>query len=146
MKIPGQFSAQINTRSLLLELVAAMNGWNNGQIAVSQRTLAAALKTTNFRTISRGIAELMEHGLIDVAVEGQWKERMARQYRLTFVSTKTADATNDYRFWEPPRKSGADTASAEGFKSADVASARTRKLDDAASARITAHRRKTANS
>lgn len=133
-------------RSLLLELVAAMNGWNNGKIALSQRQLATALKTTNFRAISRGIAELMEHGLIDVAVEGQWKERMAREYRLTFVSTKTADATNDYLSWQLPKKSGADAVSAERSKSADAASARPRKLDDTASARISAHRQKSAKS
>lgn len=136
----------LRARALLVELVAAMNGWNNGQIALSQRTLAAALGTTNFGAIGRGMAELMEHGFIDVAMEGQWKERMAREYRLTFVSTKTENATNDYRSWQPSRKSGADTASAEGFKSANVVSARTRKLDGAASARIMAHRRKTAKS
>ena len=131
-------------RSALFELVAAMNGWNNGQIAVSQRQLAAALKTTNFRAIGRAIADLMEHGLIDVSVEGQWKERMAHQYRLTFVSTKGANATNDYLHWRP-KKFGADEASAEGANSADKVSARKRKFDDAASARIAAHRRKTAN-
>lgn len=133
-------------RALLVEFVTAMNGWNNGQIALSQRTLAKALRTTNFRAIGRGIAELMEHCLIDVTVEGQWKERMAREYRLTFVSTKTANATNDYRFWEPLRKSGADAASAKGAKSAGRASAGKKKLDDAASARIAAHRRKSAKS
>lgn len=130
-------------RAVLVELVAAMNGWNNGEIALSQRTLATALSTTNYGAIGRAIAELMEHGFIDVMVEGQWKERLARQYRLTFVSTKSANATNDYRSWEAPVKSGAEKASAEGLQSADTASAGTRKFDDAASARIAAHRRKT---
>ncbi|MES2119034.1 MAG: hypothetical protein V4513_00475 [Pseudomonadota bacterium] len=123
-----------------------MNGYNNGEIGRSQRQLADALATTNFRAIGRGIAELMEHGFIDVTAEGQWKARQAREYRLTFVSTKTAGATNDYRAWVKPEKSCADTASTESRVAAQAVSPAARKLDDAASARIAAHRRKTAKS
>jgi hypothetical protein len=132
-------------RAILVELVGGMNGWNNGHIVMSQRMIAAALGTSNFRAIGRAIAELMEHGLIDVTIEGQWKARKAREYRLTFVSTKGANATNDYRLWEPTRKSGADGASARQPKSADTASASAHKFDDGASARISANRRKTAD-
>jgi hypothetical protein len=121
-----------------------MNGYNNGQIGRSQRQLAEALGTTNFRAIGKGIAELMEHGFIDVTAEGQWKARQAREYRLTFVSTKAASATNDYRAWVKQEKSRADMASAECRVAAQAASSAGRKLDDAASARIAAHRRKTA--
>jgi hypothetical protein len=66
-------------RGLLVEVVREMNGYNNGSIALSQRQMASRLGSSNFRKIGRGIAELMEHGFIDVAVEGQWKTRMARQ-------------------------------------------------------------------
>jgi hypothetical protein len=128
----------------LVELVAAMNGYNNGEIGRSQRQLADALGTTNFRAIGKGIAELMEHGFIDVTAEGQWKARQAREYRLTFVSTKMASATNDYRAWVKPEKSRADMASAECRVAAQAASSAARKFDEAASARIAAHRRKTA--
>ncbi|WP_344710902.1 hypothetical protein [Sphingomonas humi] len=121
-----------------------MNGYNNGEIARSQRQLAEALGTTNFRAIGKGIAELMEHGFIDVTAEGQWKARQAREYRITFVSTKTASATNDYRTWVKREKSCADTASAECRVAAQAASSPARKLDEAALARIAANRRKTA--
>jgi hypothetical protein len=86
-----------------------MMGYNNGKIAVSQRELVEALGCAP-RKIVRGIAELMERGLIDVQAEGKWKERMAREYRLTFVSTKGGPATNDYVRWKPTLKSGATTS------------------------------------
>jgi hypothetical protein len=47
----------------------------------------------------------VQHGIIDVAVEGEWKTRQARQYRLTFVSTKLKPATNEYRSWTPDKVS-----------------------------------------
>ena len=121
-----------------------MNGWNNGAIVLSQREIAAALSTTNFRAIGKGIAELMQHGLIDVSAEGQWKERQAREYRLTFVTTKAQPATNDYLKWAPSEKSGADDVSAADHQSADGVSARPRNAADDVSARIADHRRKTA--
>jgi hypothetical protein len=114
-------------RAVLVELVRAMNGYNNGSIALSQRQIAERLRSSNFKRIGRSIAGLMEKGLIDVETEGQWKERMARQYRLTFVNTGSGgrhrQATNDYRNWAPEVKSGAEPVSAERAKSAEPASA-----------------------
>jgi len=111
----------VHARAILVELVARMMGYNNGKIAVSQRQLVEALGCAP-RKIVRGIAELMEHGLIDVQIEGKWKERMARQYRLTFVTTKNGPATNDYLRWKPTLKSGATTsvASVPKFDSTPV--------------------------
>jgi hypothetical protein len=96
----------VHAKAILVELVARMNGYNNGKIAVSQRQLTGALQCSP-RKVVRCLAELMECGLIDVHTEGKWKERMAREYRLTFVSTKAANATNDYLRWKPRQKSGA---------------------------------------
>lgn len=136
-------------RAILFEIARAFNGYNNGKIGLSQRQIADRLNTTNFRAIGKGIAELMEHGLIDVTMEGQWKQRMAREYRLTFISTGDAmhlrHATNEYRDWLP-EKSCADDVSAEKAISADDVSAAPRKSADDVSARIASHRRKTANS
>ena len=87
----------------MVELVLAFNGYNNGKIAVSQRQLSARLQNSNFGKIGRAIAELVEHGFIDVEVEGHWKARLAREYRLTFVSTgvlhRRVPATNEYLGW-----------------------------------------------
>ncbi|WP_380802830.1 hypothetical protein [Sphingobium tyrosinilyticum] len=123
-----------------------MNGYNNGRIGLSHREISEALGNSNLRRIGEGIIELIDHGFIDITVEGQWKQRMARQYRITFVSTAYAPfaATNEYRQWKPKRKSSHDEASAGEGISADEASAGRKSIDDKASARILAARRKTA--
>jgi hypothetical protein len=137
-------------RAALIEIVRRFNGYNNSRIVCSQRELAEALSTTNFRKIGAAIAELMEHGLVDVAAEGKWKERQAREYRLTFVSTGDTGtfrpATNDYQAWLPStsRKSGVDDVSAESPLSADASSAMASFVADDVSARIAQHRQKAA--
>jgi hypothetical protein len=122
-----------------------MMGYNNGKIAVSQRQLVEVLGCSP-RKVVRGIAELMEHGLIDVQTEGKWKERMAREYRLTFVSTKTRSATNEYVHWKPTLKSGATPSVSRTFQSDTGVKAG---VADPVSAEVTPlhpRRRKTANS
>jgi hypothetical protein len=113
-------ACSVHSRAILVELVSRMNGYNNGKLAVSQRELVEAIGCSP-RKVVRGIAELMEHGLIDVEAQGKWKERMAREYRLTFVSTKTRPATNDYLHWKPGTKSGATALVAGTFESNSAA-------------------------
>lgn len=108
-----------HARAILVEMVAQMNGYNNGEIVLSQRYLVAAL-ACHPRKVVRGIAELMENGLIDIAMEGKWKERRAREYRLTFVSTKSAPATNDYLAYSSGKQSGASKVASTKFKSAST--------------------------
>lgn len=109
-------------RAVLVEILGRFNGYNNGKIALSQRELAERLGTSNFRRISMATAELFVAGFIDVAVEGKWKQRHARQFRLTFITTGDGPpyraATNDYLAF-----SRADTASADERPSADTGSA-----------------------
>ena len=135
----------VHAKATLVELVARMNGYNNGKIAVSQRQLTEALRCSP-RKIVRCIAELMEHGLIDVHAEGKWKERMAREYRITFVTTKNASATNDYLWWKPVRKSGASASVAKGSESGSGAIAGFRNPDTAAVTALSSAGRKTTNS
>lgn len=118
----------VHAKAALVELVARMNGYNNGKIAVSQRQLTEALRCSP-RKIVRCVAELMEHGLIDVQAEGKWKERMAREYRVTFVNTKNASASNDYVIWKPGRKSGATASVAKAGESGSGAIAGIRNPD-----------------
>lgn len=135
-------------RAVLVEIVRRMDGFNNGKIAISQREIAARLGTSNFRAIGKAIAELMQHGFLEVSAEGEWAQRKAREYLLTFVSTQKGHliipATNDYLHWAPTQKSGADDVSAEMPKSADDVSARPPFAADDVSARIASHQRKTA--
>jgi len=57
-------------------------------------------------SVGPAIAELMQHGLLDIGAESVWQERKAREYRLPFVNTsdsigKPIKATNDYLKWKP---------------------------------------------
>lgn len=126
-------------RAILVEVTARMNGYNNGKIAMSQREMSEALGNTNMRKIGRAIAELVEHGFLDVTAEGIWKQRQAREYRLTFINTMqghfTKPATNDYLKWQPKQKFSHDDASAGNGQSADTVSASANHAADDASAR-----------
>ncbi len=136
---------------ILYELLRRFNGYNNGSVAMSQREIGEAIGTKNYGSIGRAIAQLMDHGLINVTTEGKWKEREAREYRLTFVTTtrdgRHVTATNDYIHWtadRPRAKSGADHVSAKKSVSAEGGSAGRGKLAEDVSARIAQSRRKTA--
>ena len=90
-------------RAVLTEILAAFNGYNNGSIVVSQRQIADALGNGNFRKIGRAIAVLIERGLLDIATHSVWKQRLAREYRLTFITSEsppyTRPASNEYLAW-----------------------------------------------
>ena len=108
-------------RAILVEVVREFNGYNNGQIAISFAQLTERLGNTNRSKISKAFAELVEHGLVDVETDGDWKQRHAREYRLTFVSTTPNDkhkpATNDYLNWKPAQKSSGNDALPENTQS-----------------------------
>lgn len=137
---PAYLSLDFYARAVLFEVLRRFNGYNNGKIAISQRELGERLNSSNYRKIGKAVADLMDWGLIDVKTDGNWKARMAREYRLTFVSTgdyqRHVAATEDYRNWSAPRKSGADDVSSESAISADDASSeRHFTADDASSSR-----------
>lgn len=115
---PAYRDLSLWARAILIELVREMNGYNNGAIGLSQRQIGDRVGTTNYRRIGPAIAELMDHGFIDISVEGAWKQRLARQYRLTFVNTGAPGhyrkATNEYLLWtHDPKKSGDATVATE---------------------------------
>lgn len=135
---PSYRNLSLWARAILVEITARMNGYNNGKIAMSQREISEALANSNMRKIGRAVAELIEHGFLDVTAEGIWKQRQAREYRLTFINTMqghfSIPATNDYLKWQPKQKSSHDDASAGKGKSADTASAMANQAADDASA------------
>ena len=133
LKSPAYLHLSLFARAVLIEVLLRFTGYNNGEIAVSQRQVAERLRNSNYRKIGRAFIELFQHGLVDVSVEGTWLPRRARQFRLTFVSTgkgKHVAATNDYLHWSPGDHSSAANASSEDIKSADYVSTTTPELDD----------------
>ncbi len=143
---PAYRDLSLWARAVLIELVARMNGYNNGHIALSVAEICKALNNSSRSRAARAIADLMEHGFIDVTHEAMWKERKAREYRLTFVSTAYAPfgATNDYKNWEPRKQNSGNgvlpekAVSGNGVLPDDVSTG------NDALPRLLAHRRKTA--
>ncbi len=99
-------------RAVLLEIVREFNGYNNGEIVLSVSQICERLGNTNRGKAGRAIAELMEHGFIDVEADAKWKQRLAREYRLTFVTSgkfpALRPASNDYQRWGSEKIRGND--------------------------------------
>lgn len=93
------------SKLILFSIVMRFNGHNNGRIAVSFRQIAHDLNRKNQSPFATAIAKLMEHGLIYISTEGDWSQRKAREYGLTFASSGNFNsikaATNDYINWQP---------------------------------------------
>lgn len=117
-------------RAVLVEIIGRMDGYNNGRIAISYAELAHRLNRRNQAPFKLAIAELWRRGLIEPGVLQPWKERKAREYRLTFVNTvengRFVAATNDYLKWKPDEKIGATDAVAGKGETATDAVADTR--------------------
>ena len=115
-------------RAILVEIVATFDGHNNGAIHISYAQLAARLNRKNQAPIGPAIAELMQHGLLDLSAESIWRERKAREYRITFANTsdiigRTIPATNDYLKFDATdvvaaKRKTATTSVAEGGEAA----------------------------
>jgi hypothetical protein len=120
---PAWRGSSLLMRALMLEIVRAHNGYNNGQIARSQRQIADAVATTNFRAISRAVAEAIQRGFLSIEAEGTVWTRQAREYRVTWLPTGKPPhvrlPTDEWKAF-----SSDDAVSARSPISADTGSAR----------------------
>jgi len=85
---------------VLFAFCARHNGFNNGAIGVGFRELAALVNSGNNVANSRALCELMERGLVALERSYPKGQRLANEYRLTFVATGEVPATNDYLNWK----------------------------------------------
>lgn len=84
---------------VLLALCSKHNGFNNGAISLGFRELADLVASGNHVANSRALCELMERGLLALARTYPKGQRLANEYRLTFVNCRDDPATNDYLGW-----------------------------------------------
>lgn len=113
---------------ILFALCRRHNGHNNGRITLSQREASAITGCQNFHAIGRAFGELDGLGLAVVAVDHPKRQRLAREYRLTFVPCGSTPATNEYLSWQPgdagTRKKRVAPTAAETSLSAEATAAR----------------------
>jgi hypothetical protein len=86
---------------VLLALCAKHNGFNNGMIGMGFRELAEAMDSQNHGANGKALCQLMERGLVALERSYPKGQRLANEYRLTFVAMADAPATNDYLNWKP---------------------------------------------
>ena len=85
---------------LLLVFCAKHNGFNNGSIAAGFRELAELTDNQNHSANGMALRQLMERGLLELERSYPKGQRLANEYRLTFVPTGDVPATNDYLAWK----------------------------------------------
>lgn len=89
---------------LLFDLVRRFNGHNNGEIAMSHRQARELLRVSP-RKVTCAFDDLMTHGFIEIETEGAWRERQAREYRLTWLLSGKGPPYRQpslaYRHWSP---------------------------------------------
>ena len=117
----------LHARAILVEIVANMNGFNNGDIAVSTRDITTSLRCSHAKVAGKtgALVELMGHGFLEGGPIKYWKDGKARTYRLTFVNTGTpgryVPATHDYLTWTPTDKRKSRTKAVSEGASIDTA-------------------------
>lgn len=103
MDHPAFRTASFRAQTALGVLGRRHNGFNNGRITMSSQELAIGLNCQNHRANSAAMRELMTRGLVELMKDHPRGSRLAREYRLTFVSTMRAGqiqpATNEYLQW-----------------------------------------------
>lgn len=85
----------------MMALCAKHSGFNNGRIALSARDLADWMDCQNHAANSRAICQVIERGLVALERHYPKGQRLAREYRLTFVPAGDQKATNEYLHWQP---------------------------------------------
>jgi hypothetical protein len=85
---------------VLLALCAKHNGFNNSAIGLGFRELAEIMDSRNHAANSKALCQLMERGFVALARSYPKGQRLANEYRLTFLPAGPDAATNDYLSWK----------------------------------------------
>lgn len=92
-------------RCALVELYAVYNGENNGEIAMSERTLAVKLRCA-VPTARKALGELVDHGFVRVQQRGSFHRKIphATLWRLTEHPVGNSIPTKEFMRWETPQE------------------------------------------
>jgi hypothetical protein len=105
MRSAAYISLSANARAVLLELVYAYNGRNNGSIRFGVRATSTRSGLSK-SSIALGLCELTKRGFVAVTRQGSFHQKggLASEYRLTWRPSGTHQATpptRDYEAWKP---------------------------------------------
>jgi len=89
-------------RAMLFELIGMFNGANNGELYLSTRDATALVGVTDRAAASAALNDLVAHGLAVREETGDFFNRHATCYRLTFAPAKGRAPSNEWRDWNQP--------------------------------------------
>lgn len=85
-------------RALLIEFQIIYRPNRNGILSISTAHAAKRLNVTE-NTVKKPFYMLVEHGFIVLTKGHIWKEKMAREWRLTFHECHGRQPTDDWKKW-----------------------------------------------
>ena len=85
-------------RCLLEEFQRIYRSPRNGQLSISVKN-ASALLNAHKDTCGRAFYELAEHGFIALKESAYWRERLAREWAITFEELNGREPTDDWLKW-----------------------------------------------
>ncbi len=88
----------LKARCLLDELQKVHRSGLNGRIVFSIDMAAQRLNVTP-KTASSAFQELIDHGLIERMLDGNWLNGQAREWRLTYEIYKGREPTDEWKGW-----------------------------------------------
>ena len=100
LESPAWLDLSSLARSLFIELQRIYRPSRNGKISLDVRR-AATLLGVNKSTVGPAFKELESHGFIALGKGHLWRERKAREWRLTTEPCGNAEPTDDWRSWQP---------------------------------------------
>ena len=101
---PAYRDLRPTARCLLEEFQRVYRPGRNGHLSVTLRAAAGLIRVSE-PTASNAFHELEGHGFLVLTSSHMWRERMAREWRLTFESHNGRQPTDDWKMWEQPESS-----------------------------------------
>lgn len=103
LKCPAWAALSPVGAKLYIEIAKRYNGQNNGEISLSVREAAAAVRCDKDRA-HEGLRELQDKGFICATTLGSFHRKggNATEWRLTVEPTAAQLSTKEFMRWQPP--------------------------------------------
>jgi len=96
---PAYLSLGCPARAVLVEIAKVYDGFNNGRLGMSVRTLARRCRLAP-STVSRALADLQERGFVECVTRGSFSRKIqhASEWRLTWWECNVTGELASKRF------------------------------------------------
>ena len=92
-------SLSCRAKCLLTELHFLEYPNRNGRIGLTEKRAAQSLSCTE-NTVRKAFVELVSAGFVERMLDGDYKQGMASEYRLTYLHFDGKEPTDEWMYWE----------------------------------------------